>query len=349
LAGVTVLDESHDRLVEDFLDSCDQATIYHTPAWRRGVIDTYGYKPLYLGYLDGDRLSAILPFMLVRSWLTGTRLVSLPFSNVCGPIGEDGKCRLLVEEALGMHSDVGAGAIEIRTQSNLNPVRDERMTDVSYFITSIVKLDPDPDRVWKSFKDRNVRTEVRQAIKKGVEVRHGTGEEDLRAFYDLFASTRLGHGVPPQPYKFFANLWRNMAPKYLDLFLATHGDRCVGALITLRFGKTLNAAYIGSNISYRSHRVHQILFWRAMEMGCARGCEAFDFLRTPRTSKTLRYFKERWNAFEVDLNYLYYPEIRGTASTIEDSAKYKMMTKVLTRAPLFFGKALGRLLYRHLG
>jgi CelD/BcsL family acetyltransferase involved in cellulose biosynthesis len=343
------LDKSHDVLIEDFLKASDQATVYHSPEWRDAVVDTYGYKPIYLGCIDDGRLSALMPMMLVESWLTGRRLVSLPFSNTCGPIGRASDTAALVEEALRVYKERNAKALEIRTQPGVNRVDDDRFTGVNYFITSIVKLYPDPDRVWKSFKDRNVRTEVRQARKKGVETRAGETEEDLRLFYNLFAASRLRHGVPCQPYVFFRNLWRHMAPQYLDLILATVEGRVAGGLITLGLGKTLCAAYIGSDSAFRSRRVHQLMFWKAMEMGCERGFESFDFLRTPKSSASLRYFKTRWGAYEEDLTYLYHPEVAGTASTVEDSAKYAIMTTVLKRSPLFVGKILGRLLYRHLG
>jgi lipid II:glycine glycyltransferase (peptidoglycan interpeptide bridge formation enzyme) len=120
-------------------------------------------------------------------------------------------------------------------------------------------------------------------------------------------------------------------------------------LITLGFGRTLAAAYIGSDEAFRSYRVHQLLFWKAMEMGCHRGYQDFDFLRTAKSNQSLRYFKQRWNAVEVDLNYLYYPEIRGTASTVEESAKYMLMTRILKRSPAFVGRLAGRVLYPHLG
>ncbi len=349
MAEVMRLDKSHDPLIEDFLKTSTEAGVYHTPEWRDALIATYGYEPVYLGSAEKGELRALFPLMLVDSWLTGRRLVSLPFSNVCGPVGDPAETAPLIEEAIEIFKERGARALEIRTQPSIREVRDERFKGVSYFITSIVRLDPDPDRVWKSFKDRNVRTEVRQAMKKGVETRAGESEEDLKRFYDLFAASRLRHGVPCQPYKFFLNLRRHMAPKYLDLILATVEGRVVGGLITLGLGKTLCAAYIGSDYAYRSRRVHQLMFWKAMEMGCHRGFEAFDFLRTPKSSESLRYFKTRWGAYEEDLNYLYHPEVAGTASTVEDSAKYALMTGVLKRSPLFVGKLLGRLLYRHLG
>jgi CelD/BcsL family acetyltransferase involved in cellulose biosynthesis len=346
---IRMLEEADDLRLSEFLAGSLQATVYHTPEWRNTLADTYGYTPLYLGCVDAGRLTGVLPMMEVSSWLTGKRLVSLPFSNVCGPIGDPEASEGLLAEAIDLYQRRGDSAIEIRTQADINPVGLDILKGVSYFITSIVDLDPDPDVVWKRFKDRNVRTEVRQAGKKGIRVRSGDSENDLKTFYSLYAPSRQGHGVPPQPYDFFRNLWRHLRPKRLDLFMAMHEDRCVGGLITLAFGKTFCAAYIGGDPAYRSYRVHQILFWKAMEEGCLRGYERFDFLRTAKKSKKLRYFKERWNAREVDLSYLYHPEIRGTASTIEETAKYRLLTAVLKRSPAFVGKAFGRMLYRHLG
>ncbi len=349
MTDIRILTQVDDAVLRGFLDGNPQATVYHTPEWRDALVATYGYDPVYLGCFDESGLTGVLPMMEVASWLTGRRLVSLPFSNVCGPIGDEETSRRLLEEAIDLYQARGDAAIEIRTQADINPVQDARLTAVSYFITSIVDLDPDPDVVWRRFKDRNVRTEVRQAGKKGVTVRAGESEEDLKRFYDIYAPSRQSHGVPPQSYGFFKNLWRGLRHDYLDLFMAMHEERCVGGLITLGFGKTICAAYIGSDAAYRSHRVHQIMFWKAMEAGCARGFERFDFLRTAKKSKNLRYFKERWNAHEVDLEYFYHPEVRGTASTIEETAKYRLLTAVLKRSPAFVGKAFGRILYRHLG
>jgi hypothetical protein len=349
MGHVRFLKSADDSAVRDLLSSLDKATVYHTPEWRDVLISTYAYKPFYIGYFEDDALTALLPVMLVKSWLTGRRLVSLPFANTCGPVGREDHVGPLLEKALDLFREQGATALEIRTQADLNPVDDKRFTGLSYFITSVVRLDGDPTRVWKSFKDRNVRTEVRQAEKKGVEVHPASSESDLKQFYSLFAATRLGHGVPPQPFKFFRNLWHHLWPDSMDLLMATHKGCNVGALITLSRGSTLSAAYIGSDVAYRSYRVHQVLFWKAMEMGCSRGFKSFDFLRTPKSSETLRYFKQRWNAREIDLNYLYYPEVRGTASTVEETAKYRLMTTLLRRSPVFMGRLLGRALYRHLG
>jgi CelD/BcsL family acetyltransferase involved in cellulose biosynthesis len=348
MAEVVVLGPEHDDRVRALLRDFPQATIYHTPAWRDAVTATYGYQPMNLGYLEGTELRAVLPLMFVRSRLTGRRLVSVPFSNTCGPVGRPEGVGPLVDKALAMRRDLGAKALEIRTQSNLNPIDDERFTKLSYFITSVLALDPDPMKVWDGFKGKNVRTEVRQATKKGIEVREGT-REDLEQFYRLFANLRLKHGVPPQPFGFFDNLWRHLWPDHLHLLVATYRGKHVASMLNLGYGQTIAGAYLGSDLAYRSYRVHQLLYWKTMELGCLKGYRFFDFLRSPKNDEGLRYFKHRWSAVEVDLQYLFHPQVCGTASTVEESAKYKLMAAVLKRAPKFVGKGLGRMIYGHLG
>jgi CelD/BcsL family acetyltransferase involved in cellulose biosynthesis len=349
MGEVRVLGPADDAQFREFIEGQANASVYHTADWRDLLSTTYGYEPMYLAHGEGGAIRAVLPMMLVDSRLTGKRLVSLPFSNVCGPAGAPESFGPLIDRALEIYGEVGASTLEIRTQADRFEPGDERFSNQSYFITSLLDLNPDPEKIWKGFKDKNVRTEVRQAKKKGIEVRRGESIDDLKLFYDLFAPTRLKHGVPPTPFKFFRNMWEIMWPERLTLFLATHGDLTVGAFITLGFGETLVAAYIGSDARFRSYRVHQAMLWEALEMGCLAGFKRFDWLRTPRNADSLRYFKIRWNSYEVDLNYLYYPEVKGTAGTVEESAKYRLMTSLVKRSPDFVGKAIGRLIYKHLG
>jgi hypothetical protein len=347
--GKTVtLTGEHDQKLRNFLLETGGATVYHTPEWRDAVLATYDYEPHYLAHMDGDRIEAILPLMLVKSWLTGTRLVSLPFANVCGPLGSRACFAALIEEATRIAGSSGARTLELRTQADLNDIADDRFTRLSYFVTSVVPLDSDPEVVWNRLKG-DVRTKVRQAEKKGIVVSERSTDADLRHFYNLFVEGRLKHGVPPQPFRFFRNLWHSMRPDQKMLLIAELGGRPVGGLLNLSFGDTLCGGYIGSRLKLRPYRINQILNWKAIELGCLRGYGKFDFLRTAKPSESLREFKLRWNAREIDLNYMYYPAVYGTAATVEETAKYRIMTAVLRNSPSFVGKMLGRMLYRHLG
>ena len=70
-----------------FLERHPRASVFHTVAWLEALQRTYGYEPVAYTTSppDGALQNAIL-FCLVDSWLTGRRLVSLPFSDHCEPL-----------------------------------------------------------------------------------------------------------------------------------------------------------------------------------------------------------------------------------------------------------------------
>ena len=69
------------------LNSHSNASIFHSAGWLRALQTTYGYEPLaYTSAPPGTPLSNAVVFCRVNSWLTGKRLVSLPFSDHCEPL-----------------------------------------------------------------------------------------------------------------------------------------------------------------------------------------------------------------------------------------------------------------------
>src|SRR5262249_33605046 len=62
------------------------AALFHTTHWLRVLHESYGYRPYYFACFQDKQLTALLSFMEVKSWLTGTRGVSLPFTDYCEPI-----------------------------------------------------------------------------------------------------------------------------------------------------------------------------------------------------------------------------------------------------------------------
>src|SRR5262245_24322947 len=70
----------------DRLLTTQHASIFHTTHWLRVLHEAYGYRPYYFACFTAQHLTALLPFMEVKSWVTGVRGVSLPFSDYCEPI-----------------------------------------------------------------------------------------------------------------------------------------------------------------------------------------------------------------------------------------------------------------------
>src|SRR5208337_164761 len=77
------LDSRWDHLVA----SHPQASVFHRTGWLRALAKTYGYRPVVVTSAPpGQQLSDGIAFCEIRSWITGPRLVSLPFSDHSQPL-----------------------------------------------------------------------------------------------------------------------------------------------------------------------------------------------------------------------------------------------------------------------
>src|ERR1700730_8296190 len=76
-----------------------RASVFHSAAWLSVLRKAYGYDTIvYTSSPPGAPLIDGLLFCRVKSWLTGRRLVSLPFSDHCEPLvdGVDALNKLLI-------------------------------------------------------------------------------------------------------------------------------------------------------------------------------------------------------------------------------------------------------------
>ena len=98
--AVYTLNPLLDSRWEDFAETHPRASIFHTPGWLEALRRTYGYEPIvYTTSAPGTPLANGIVFCRVRSWLTGDRMVSLPFTDHCEPLVEGPEERIV----LGLH------------------------------------------------------------------------------------------------------------------------------------------------------------------------------------------------------------------------------------------------------
>src|ERR1700688_473740 len=78
-----------------------RASVFHSAAWLEALSRTYGYKSFALTTSrDHQDLENALVFCRIESWLTGRRLVSLPFSDHCEPLLRNEEDRWVFATAL---------------------------------------------------------------------------------------------------------------------------------------------------------------------------------------------------------------------------------------------------------
>ena len=81
------LNPIEDRRWCEFLDRRPDASAFHTAEWLKTLQASYGYEPVVLTTCPpGSALSNGIVFCNVKSWITGTRWVSIPFADHCEPL-----------------------------------------------------------------------------------------------------------------------------------------------------------------------------------------------------------------------------------------------------------------------
>lgn len=87
--GVYAIDPLQDDRWPELIARHPNASVFHARGWLRALQATYGYGLIaFTTSAPNERLTNALLFCVIHSWLTGSRFVSLPFSDHCEPLIE---------------------------------------------------------------------------------------------------------------------------------------------------------------------------------------------------------------------------------------------------------------------
>jgi len=330
------------------LSSHPDASVFHTSAWARVLSETYAYLPFYFTLIEKDRLAGLLPFMEIRSWITGTRGVSLPFTDESAPIlpGKDGlRFVEAMSQVIALAEFRGWKTVEIR---GLASGMEELPASAEY-----LSHDLDLTVGEASLRSRyrpNVHRNIRKAEREGIIVSEDGTLKGLMEFYRLNCLTRREHGLPPQPVRFFEHLQRHVLEKGLGfLMIARHKGKAVaGALFLLFSGKAI-FKYGASDRRYQEFRPNNLVFRDAIRLLCGRGARTLSFGRTNFGHEGLRQFKMSWGTTETRHRYVKYDVrsksyISGTLTRQSTS-----WNSTMSKLPIPLLRIIGDVAYRHVG
>ena len=159
------------------------------------------------------------------------------------------------------------------------------------------------EQMWKKTITGNARTSVRKADKFGVQVSFGDGNQ-LDVFQELNERHAAYHGTPVHKRSWYPTLVDTFG-KQAEIVVGSVDGTPVGALLVLYHEKRaiLHAAINDAN--FRHIPVMDKLLWAFFEKTIESGkATDFDFGRT-RADSGKRFFKRKWGAVEIPLNYFY--------------------------------------------
>jgi CelD/BcsL family acetyltransferase involved in cellulose biosynthesis len=322
-----------------------RASIFHTTHWLKVLQETYGYRSWYFVCRDQGRLTTLLPFLEVRSWLTGVRGVSLPFSDYCEPIVEEGTSyRALLEQVSMPARQQGWKYLEVRGGEAL-------FRGVSPYATYYRHTLRIHDTEAKNFSRlrSNYRSKIRKASQYDLAVHLHRTPDAVAAYYRLHCLTRKRHGTPPQPVRFFENIREHiMANDGGFVGLVSHHGRPVAGAVFFTFGR--RAVYKFGASDPESHHLYAtyLLFWQVIAWLCGHGFTELCFGRTDLGQAGLVQFKDGWGAQKHLLHYYRY-NLKAGAFIQQARQAAAGGSGLLKKLPIPLLKLTGSVLYPHLG
>lgn len=341
------LDPLLDDRWSDLVAHHPRASVFHRPEWLRTLTRTYGYRAMVLtSSAPGEPLSNGIVFCEVRSWITGSRLVSLPFSDHAQPLVDE-SCEISdIEKWMREEcSRTDWRYIEFRPLSGNFHSDDRERVSESFWFHSL-DLSPSTEQLFRKCHRNCIQRRVRHAERQGLSYQRGYSAELLDDFYELLIVTRKRHRLLPQPRAWFRNLLELMAPD-AEIRLVRKDGIPVAAILSLRHGQTVVYKYGCSDRKLHHLAGMSLLLWRLIEESRAEGAGQLDLGRTEMANAGLIRFKDRLGALRTRINYF-----RCTRDDRESFGLFSDLPKshaLCSALPGMLSPVAGKLAYRHMG
>jgi len=327
-----------------------RSSVFHSVAWLEALHRTYGYGPIvYTTSPPGVALEDGLVFCRVTSWITGSRLIALPFSDHCEPLldnaADEDVFVSVLEQALHREK---LRYVEIRPA---HPIAETTSLNHSAqsFCLHQVDLRPDLATLFRNCQKSSTQRKILRAEREGLICETGRSEALLEAFWRLLLMTRRRHHIPPQPKNWFRNLM-NCFGDALQIRVAFLGKQPVASILTLRHKDALVYKYGCSDTRFNNLGGTQLLFWRSIQDAKRDGLKVFDLGRSEFDNPGLITFKDRWGSTRSTLTYSRFSLSPTAAISGRSGAEWsrRIARGLVPCLPDCILRMVGSVLYRHI-
>jgi CelD/BcsL family acetyltransferase involved in cellulose biosynthesis len=345
--SVYKLNPLQDPRWQRLVDRHARASVFHTTCWLEALRRTYGYEPVvYTTTPLGKELSNGIVFCLIRSWLSGGRLVSLPFSDHCEPLASGDELAELMDWLRTSRPRKRWKYVELRPVSADGVAHKRDVTKSESFSLQVLDLRPSLDTLFHNFHKSCVQRKIHRAERENLAYNEGRSDDLLRKFYDLLLLTRRRHGLPPQPLVWFCNALACLGAHVL-IRIASKENQPIAGIVTIHYKDTLVYKYGASDSRFNNLGGNSLLFWRAIQDAKRDGLLKFDFGRSETENSGLVTFKENWGALSSPLEYYRLPA--RPSFHLNSVWRTRLAKSVFSMMPDSVFAATGKLLYRHIG
>ena len=331
-----------------------RASVFHSSGWLQALRDTYDYESFVF---RGDRpaLSTTSGIVLsrVRSWLTGRRLISLPFSDHCAPlVSGPAELQSLITDLKALLSAEDWSYVEIRPIDNTfdDVLQAGGFQRSGEYLLHRLRLDAPADVLFRQFHKSSVQYRTRRAERLGMVCEVGRSPKLIRDFFHLMAITRRRQYLPPQPFAWFENLARCMGEDGIDIRVAYKDERPVAAVLNIKAFGHVCYKYSCSDLRFKSMNATCLLLWQTIQDACRDGAQVLDLGRSAIDNPGLIRFKSNWAGEPTRLTY-WRLQSASSRSRRRGFGNWKVTSpsRLLGVLPQPILNRIGAILYKHIG
>ena len=308
------------------------ATAAHLYAWKRVIERSYRHDCPYLIAHRGNAIAGVLPLVDVRSAAFGRFLVSMPYLNAGGPLGDPQACHALTAAAVGFAENRNAGVMELRCISEL-PI------DLSYSVDKVacvLELPTSSAALWSGFPAK-LRSQLRKPQKEGVTLEFGSAQVD--PFFSVFARNMRDLGSPTHSRQFFRIIAEEFK-EHVWFAVAYKGGMPVAAGCAIHWRGEIEMTWASSLREYNASAPNMLVYSGTMERAIGQGCKTFNFGRcTPETGS--HRFKKQWGSRDVPLYWFRWHKDNGVALPNAEAPSLTVATRIWRRIPVPIATWLG--------
>jgi len=328
------------------VESHPRASVFHSRNWLKTLKSVYGYEPVVITTCPPWLpLTNGLVFCRINSWLTGRRLVSLPFSDHCDPLTDSPIELDEILSAVRRYVDEdGWKYVEIRP-SRCAPSGDTKLTRSLTYCLHSIDVRNNGEELLYNFHKACVQRKIRRAEREKLRYEEGRSDTLLQDFYHLLVITRRRQFLPPQPLAWFRGLVTAFGSD-LKIRVVYKDQLPIAGIITVSHKQSMVYKYGGSDSRFHRFGGMQLLFWNAIREAKRNDFLEFDMGRSDVDNLGLIAFKEHWGANRAEISYWTYPH-RPQERPI--AWQKQLLRAVALVAPDAALRAVGNLLYQHIG
>ena len=322
-------------------------TVFHTTAFRRVLLDSFGYNCCYHAVIDEkDRLRALLPLIKGRNLAMEMAAIGLPFVNYIDVCATDEMAKKFLIDSIPMlRKNNSLGYVELRLKELVPQVANWQRTDGH--VTFVLPLEQDEEHVL-SLSTRSNRNHVRKVYRNNC-FASSLDQCYLKDFYNIYVRRMKQLGSPSPGIKFFESLFKNFPnDAYLLSVIDCFTNNVIGGMVLLSglSDRTLFYLYGANLIEYNKQYLNNFMYWEAVKLGFELNMIALDLGRSQIGSGTYK-FKSQWGAIPQPLYYRSCQETMGKAWQA-DKEQLKIFIDLWKVIPAAITDVVGRKIIKYL-